>query len=109
MGERGFGEVMKRIREQVRKGLLRFTLHAHQRMVEENVAVDEVVEALMNGEVVENYPEHKRGACCLVCGRTKTGRYVHVVCTTGLDVVVIITVYEPRKPKWRTPFERARG
>jgi len=80
MGERGFGEAMKRIREQVRKELLRFTLHAHQRMVEENVAVDEVVEALMNGEIVENYPEHKRGACCLVCGRRENG----TVCACSL-------------------------
>ena len=108
MGERDLDEIMERIRGQVRNGLLRFTLHAYQRMVEEGVGVDEVMEALMSGEAIEDYPEHRRGACCLVCGRTRTGRYLHIVCTMGFDVVVIITVYEPREPKWRTPFERAR-
>jgi hypothetical protein len=29
-----------------------------------------------------------------------------VVCTTGLEVIVVITVYEPKPPKWATPFQR---
>jgi hypothetical protein len=65
--------------------------------------------ALIGAQVVEDYPEHRRGACCLVCQRTRRGKYVHVVCTTSLDVAVIITVYEPRAPKWATPFERGKS
>ena len=30
-----------------------------------------------------------------------------MVCTTSLEVVILITVYEPKPPHWATPFERA--
>jgi len=82
------------------------TLHAHQEMVEEDIELDDVLIALTQGKLVENYPDHERGPCCLICGKTKTGEYLHVVCTTSLDVAVIITVYIPKKPKWITPYQR---
>jgi hypothetical protein len=55
---------------------------------------------------LENYPEHRRGACCLLSGFTHGGRRIHIVCTTARPVLIIITVYEPRPPKWVTPTRR---
>ena len=98
--------IAARLRNQAITCAMRITLHAHQEMTEEDVSLEEVCEVLLNGHIIENYPEHKRGACCLVCGHTSGGRYVHVVCTTSLEVAIIITVYEPREPKWVTPFVR---
>jgi len=88
---------------------LRVTLHAHQEMVEEGVNLDEVLEACADAEVLENYPVHRRGPCCLVYGTTAAGRPLHVVCTTARSTLIIITVYEPLPPKWATPTERSRG
>jgi hypothetical protein len=56
--------------------------------------------------VLENYPEHRRGACCLLYGRAANGRHLHVVCTTAQPVLIVITVYEPRPPRWITPTQR---
>jgi hypothetical protein len=75
-------------------------------MVEEDISYEQVCEALSDGKVIENYPEYQRGPCCLVCGQASSGRYVHVVCTTSLEVAIIITMYEPKPPKWITPFQR---
>ena len=97
---------LSRIREQASLALVRVTAHAHQEMVEEHILLDDVLVAMREAKLVENYPEHKRGACCLVCGRDSNGRYLHIVCTSSLEVVIIITVYEPMFPKWATPFER---
>ena len=80
--------------------------HGHQEMVAEDIPYDAVREVLLDCQVIENYPDHQRGPCCLVCGRTSSSRFLHVVCTTSLDVIVIITVYEPKPPKWAMPFER---
>ncbi len=99
-------EIIKQLRQQVSRDSIRVSLHGHAEMVEEDISYDQLCEALSNGSVIENYPEHQRGACCLVCGQTTLGRYVHVVCTTSLDVVIIITVYEPQLPKWVTPYQR---
>jgi len=103
-----FDIISTRLREQATAGAIRITVHAHQEMAEEDISLDEVTEVLLAAKVLEDYPEHKRGPCCLVCQRTSRWRYVHVVCTTSLEVAIIITAYEPRKPKWVTPFERGR-
>jgi hypothetical protein len=101
--------ILRCIREQVASGAVRVTLHASGEMTEEGISLDDVSEAIASGdaEVVENYPDHRRGACCLVAGRTQQGRPLHVVCTSAQPAVIIITVYEPKPPKWITPNRRS--
>jgi len=75
-------------------------------MVEEDFELDDVLAAIMTAEVLEDYPAHRRGPCCLLSGKAKDGRPLHVVCATGGSILVIITVYEPRPPKWIAPNRR---
>jgi hypothetical protein len=42
----------------------------------------------------------------LMHGLTDKGRPLHIVCTTAQPMLILITVYEPRPPKWRTARER---
>lgn len=98
--------VRERICEQAKAEKVRFTQHAHQEIAEEGIAIDEVLQALCSCEVLENYPTHPRGPCCLVGGATGAGRPLHVVCTTAQPALIIITVYEPKPPKWVTPVQR---
>jgi hypothetical protein len=99
-------EIKTRIVEQLRTKQIRFTLHAHQEMVAENFSLDDVLDGLANSEPLENYPEHKRDACGLFGGVVLDGRPVHIVCTTAHPVLIVITVYEPKPPKWLTPTQR---
>lgn len=96
------------VRTLATSGAIRFTVHAHQEMVEEDVTVSELKSSLMNCSLLEDYPDHKRGACCLVCGKAGTGRYLHVVCTYDYPELIIITNYEPKPPKWETPNKRGK-
>jgi hypothetical protein len=75
-------------------------------MAEDEISLNDVLEAIRDGEIVEHYPEHRRGGCCLVYGLTVKGRPLHIVCTAAQPVLISITAYEPRPPKWRTPRER---
>lgn len=102
-----FAVVLRRIRDQARSENLRITQHAHQEMVAEDIALDQLREAIETSELLENYPQHQRGACCLLAGQTSGGRPLHVVCTTAQPVLIIITVYEPKPPKWVTPKRRS--
>ena len=99
---------LERVRRQAATETFRITQHAHHEMIEEEITLDEILEAIANGHVLENYPEHLRGACCLVNGTTRGGRPLHVVCTTTLPVLIIITAYEPKAPRWMTPTVRNR-
>jgi hypothetical protein len=85
---------------------VRITQHAQQEMAEEDITLDEVLQSIASAQLLENYPEHRRGPCCLLSGRTTNSRPVHIVCTTAQAALIIITVYEPKPPKWVTPTQR---
>ena len=95
------------IRTQARGENLRLTLHAQAEMVDEDVRIGEVLQALGTSQVIEAYPEHRRGPCALVYGCTDAGRPLHVVCTICGECLIIITVYEPKPPKWLSPTSRS--
>ncbi|MEW6448679.1 MAG: DUF4258 domain-containing protein [Bacillota bacterium] len=62
------------------------TQHAHQEMVEEDITLNEVLEAVIAGQILENYPEHRKGPCCLINGATRHGcplRYVTLCYNEG--------------------------
>ena len=98
--------LLERIRLQSREDNFRLTEHAQKEMAEEDIVLSEVQEAIAQGMIIENYPEHRRGACCLVHGFTQRNRPIHIVCTTEQPILIIITVYEPKPPKWITPTQR---
>lgn len=98
--------ITARIKSQAASEKFRVALHAQQEMTAENFTLTEVLEAISNGTILENYPEHRRGACCLLCGETGLLRPAHIVCATSLPKLIIVTVYEPKPPKWITPTQR---
>jgi len=99
-------KVADRLCQQARDDRIRITLHGHQKMIEEDISYEVLREVLLRCRVIENYPEHQRGPCCLVYGYISDERFLHIVCTTTLENIVVITVYEPKEPKWVTPFRR---
>ena len=94
------------IQQAVRKDGFQLTIHAADEILDEDISVSEVREAIFGGIIIEDYPGHRRGPCCLIYGKTKGGRGIHVVLTKDKVPVRIITVYKPRQPYWVTPTER---
>lgn len=99
--------ILARIQKQAAALAIRVTQHAQEEMDDEDITLDEVLSAIANGQILEDYPEHLRGPCCLLYGRTQQGRPLHIVCTTAQALLIIISVYEPRLPKW-VSFTRRR-
>jgi hypothetical protein len=63
--------------------------------------VQELKEAIADGAIIERYPDDKYGPSCLIFGRTKVGRPIHVQCSDGSrPIVKIITIYEPDPALW---------
>jgi hypothetical protein len=98
--------ILARIQAQASAGSVDFTLHAQRELAAETITVAEVLQAIATGQVLENYPTHQRGACCLLYGKTQQHRPLHLVCTTAQRTLIIVTVYEPVPPKWTTPTQR---
>jgi hypothetical protein len=97
---------LARVQAQAAAREIRISLHGQDEMLDESVTLQDVLDAIEVGQILEDYPDHRRGPCCLLYGIARTGRQLHVVCTTAQPILVIITVYEPKPPKWVTPTQR---
>jgi len=84
-----------------------FTLFVDQSILR-HITRKEIIEAIENGEIIENYSEDKFGPSCLIYGRTKLERPLHIQCSYPTrPKIKIITVYEPRPDEW-IDFKRRR-
>ena len=89
---------IQKIQEAVKEEVF-FREHAIQKMVERGITEEHIIEAIENGEIIEEYPQDKYGPTCLIFGLTKHGRPLHALVSSSLPVWVI-TAYEPDESKW---------
>jgi hypothetical protein len=89
----------------VKKNEHRFTLHALERIIERDIQPNEVREAILNGEIIENYPEDKFGHSCLIFGECGQ-KILHIQCS--VNPVWIITAYDPTSmaDKWEAGYKK---
>lgn len=87
------------IREIARRGGLIFTDHTVRQMARRNIMDTEVQEAILAGEIIEEYPDDKYSPSCLIYGHTPQGRPLHVQCSVPPRVKVI-TTYQPDPDEW---------
>ena len=73
------------------------TDHASDRAVQRDISSQEIVQTVLAGEIIEDYPEDKYGPSCLMLGTTEAGRVLHVQVSYNAKV---ITVYEPSLEEW---------
>jgi hypothetical protein len=84
--------------------------HAARHIIEEGFTEENVVEAILNGRIIEEYPDEKR---CLICGTAhiapKTKISLHLICDySDPEWLDIVTAYIPQLPQWETPTRRSR-
>ena len=91
--------IIEEIQDKIRKGEYRFSDHAVKRMINRLINRFEVENVIMTGEIIEEYHEDKYSPSCLVYGRTKAGRNLHVQISLPPSAVVI-TTYEPDPAEW---------
>jgi YgiT-type zinc finger domain-containing protein len=81
--------ILSQIRALASSGAVRITQHAQQEMVAESIPLDDVLHAIASARIIEDYPDHRRGACCLLHGVDGNRRDIHVVCTTANPTLTI--------------------
>jgi len=91
----------------ISRGEFEFTRHAFKRAVERDISSAEIIEAVANAQMIEDYPEDKYAPSCLIFGITKAGRQLHLqVSYVDSDLVKIITLYEPDPSEWINGLKR---
>lgn len=94
------------IRTKVREHKYYFSKHGDSERQNENLLIIEIEEALLTGRILEKYKDTGREESCLVAGFSNSGKPVYTVYGKRGDHLVLITVYVPKPPNFKTPYER---
>jgi hypothetical protein len=93
--------IIEKIRVKIVKNDFELSPHAVNQSIVRRITVQELREAIMAGEVIEEYPNDKYGPSCLIFGFTIANRPLHVQCSyPSRTLVKIITLYEPKPKIW---------
>ncbi|MEG5065897.1 DUF4258 domain-containing protein [Microcoleus sp. B3-A4] len=96
---------VEEIQARVRQNLYVYTNHGDIERQADELTFTQVEEALLNGEILEQYPNTGRGESCLILGYA--GEIpIHIVCGWRGERVAIITVYIPSLPNFINPRDR---
>jgi hypothetical protein len=94
--------VLDELRSLISSRQYRLTLHAEQERDADEITIAELEEAFASrvAEIIEHYPDDRRGKSALVLGMTATGSPLHGVWSIHERIAVLITVYRPDPSLW---------
>ena len=90
-------------------GDVRVSEHGYDALADDGLTVDELLAGATAAVVIEEYPDHPKGAAVLVLQSTADGSPVHAVwgVPRGYNSpVVLVTAYRPDSKLWDATFTR---
>ncbi|MBZ4688282.1 MAG: hypothetical protein JG764_1915 [Clostridiales bacterium] len=74
--------------------------HILVRMQQRGIKINDVIECVMSGKIIEYYYDDYPYPSCLILGCINEETCLHVVCAVGENKVWMITAYTPDKEEW---------
>ena len=93
---------IEQIIEAIRHNRLRITDHADEEAHADTLNYDEIFFTVLQGEIIEDYPEDTPYPSCLIYGDTFEREPIHSVWAYNEENrwAVLITVYRPDPARW---------
>jgi hypothetical protein len=93
--------MLQEIRQKIATDQFEFSQHAVDQSLQRRIVLEELRQAVMVAEIIEDYPDDKYGPSCLLLGFTESRRPLHFQCNyPSRPLLKIITVYEPDPAQW---------
>jgi hypothetical protein len=84
--------------------------HAVDQSIMHEIRVNEIKEAIANGEIIRDYHHAQHNSSYVICGFTQAQRPIHVKCSYPTrPFIKIIAVYQPDPERWCDNFTRRRN
>ena len=90
---------IKLIKSSIKADNYEVSLHALERAIERDIWKEDIENAIIQGEIIEEYQDDKPYPSCLIYGKDMKGKPLHVVCAFS-PIIRIITLYRPDEEKW---------
>ena len=87
---------------------IKWSTHGAARLQERGISRNDVINCILNGEVIEDYPTAFPHPSCLVFGYTINRNVIHVVAGYDGNYLYIITAYYPNTIKFHEDLKTRR-
>lgn len=81
------------------------TMHAAKRLAQRGIRLQEIMNCIQTGEIIEQYPDDYPYPSCLTLGNIETTQPLHAVVGTNGEQLWIVTAYYPAPDKWMTDLK----
>ena len=100
---------LAKLRELIASNRFEWRKHTLLRLTARNIAQSIIIEAIMKGDVIEEYPRDRPFPSCLILAWV-SGKPYHVVVSLdeGNEIAYIITAYEPTLDKFLPDYRTRR-
>lgn len=85
-----------------------WTKHCLERMQERDISREDVKHSIIEGEIIEEYPNDYPNPSCLIFGKTIHNKVLHVVAGSDGLCIYIITAYFPDHEKFHDDLKTRR-
>ena len=105
-------EIWEKILNLVQKGEMTASEPGYDEITANDIWGSDIVTGVPNAEVVEDYPEYRKGPCVLVLQSYRDRRPIHAVwgIPRGFSSpAVLITAYRPDPERWTDDFRRRKA
>jgi hypothetical protein len=100
---------IKDIRALCRDETIKATHHFTDRLIKRGIEYDNIIYAIMNGEIIENYPDDYPYPSVLIFGQTVEHDNIHIVAGLGDGELYLVTAYHPSNAKWENDYKTRRA
>ncbi len=97
------------IKQMVKNEKIRWTNHVIVRLLQRNISQEDVENALLNGNIIEEYENDYPYPSCLVYGINLKNEVLHIVCGLNETELWIITAYYPDNIQWEEDLKTRKG
>ena len=81
------------------------TQHAELRRRQRKISISDILQTILSGEIIEEYPDDYPYPSCLIFGYTTCGEPLHLVCGVGGGTLFLITAYRPDPERWESDWK----
>ena len=94
-----------KIRKLILDRKIRWTNHSIIRLLQRNITQEDIENAIMTGEIIEQYDDSYPYPSCLIYGINLEGKIIHIVCGSNDTELWIITAYYPDNSEWESDLK----
>lgn len=88
------------LRSLINKGKIKWAAHCLERLQARDISMEDAINCINNGEIIEDYPTDFPYPSCLIFGYTINNHIIHVVVGTDKEYAYMVTAYFPNTVKF---------